>query len=482
MKQTIKSLLAIAMIICMVFTVVGCDDAATGSEPVAAGDDFFTDEITQNEGATQNSDAQSTVSDGKTDKDDKNDKDKDIPTQNKIGGKSWKEVLASMPKKLRGTKLVMYNWNTPTEYTGAPAVMDEFTKQTGIKVEWRTIAYATYFTKLPALVASGENIPDLVRATGPIVEYMIPYEPLQNIKYDFSDEAWDQDIMDLYTFGGKTYATSLKNTHVGGIGIMFYNKALIDEHDFEDPYELWKAGKWNWDKYIEMCREYKDLTGNQGSNGEGNMSRYLNIFGFSGTLKYDGKKFVSNVKDKKFRTTIEELCTLYNEEDLFGFGGEPTFNSGKALFSLGTAIHLRNKNSYFGNLKAAGTLRAIPMPSIPGQDKYYVPWGEAEAYAIAQGAPNSEAAPYFLRYFLDGANYELSTYFGNKQNLEVYNWCMSQKNKIYSYGMPGMGVHADKDKALELATSDQVNTIINSNSNVVDRYVKEYNDTLKKLK
>lgn len=489
MKKTIKSILAIAIILCMVFTVVGCMQSDDGSDKVAANDDFFTnDEIVQNEGAqnnasTGNSATQSggnpTTNTSSTGKD----KDTSVPDENKVGGKSWKEVLASMPKKLRGTKIVLFNWNTPTEYTGAPAVIDEFTKQTGIKVEWKTIAYATYWTKIPAVVASGEGIPDVVRATGPIIEFMIPYDTLSAAKYDFTDEAWDQELMDLYTFNGKTYATSLKNTHVGGIGVMFYNKALIDKYELEDPYKLWKANKWTWDKYISMCREFADLTGLEGADGEGNMSRYLNAFGFQGTLHYDKKanKFVSNIKDKRFRTVVEELCGYYNEEQLFGFGGEPTFNASKALFSLGTAIHARNKNSYFGTLKAAGSLYVIPMPTIPGQ-KYYVPWGEAEAYAIPQGAPNAEAVPYFLRYFLDGANYELSTYFGNKQNLEVYNWLMSQPNKIYSYGMPGMGVRAEKESALEGAMPSDVYRIINSKSGIVDKYVDEYNANLKKLK
>ncbi|MBR6565124.1 MAG: hypothetical protein IKK71_06790, partial [Clostridia bacterium] len=109
---------------------------------------------------------------------------------------------------------------------------------------------------------------------------------------------------------------------------------------------------------------------------------------------------------------------------------------------------------------------------------------EAEAYAIANGAPNPEAVPYFLRYFLDGANYELSTYFCNEQNLEVYNYCMSQKNRKFVYTYPDCigGFRSVDPTSLMGQTSDQIKSYIDSKTGEVDKVVKEFNNTIKKIK
>lgn len=474
MKNTLKVILALAMVLCMLFTIVGCDNGGdTSSEQVNS--DFFEDEVTQNQNGDTTSD---TASDGNGSS---GNQTTYVPEENKIGGKTWKEVVASMPKKLSGTTVVMYNWNPAVEYTGAPAAINAFTKATGIKVDWKTVSYAQYYTKLPALISSGENIPDMARLRGPHPDFVKNFQPITVAKYDFTDEAWDKNIMDLYTFGSKTYAVSLQNTHVGSINVLFYNKTLINKHDFDDPYKLWKKGKWTWSKYIKMCKEFNEITGNPAANGEGGFGVYLTSYGISGSIKFNGSKYSSNMSDKQFIAKHELLAELYTDKKLFEFGGQESFNDGSVLFSIGSAVHARQKNPYFGNLKASNTLCFVPMPSIDGQKKYYQGHGEAEAYGIPKGAKNPQAVPYFLRYFLDGANYELSTYFGNKQNLEVYNWCMNQKNKVYAYGYPDE-MDEGYYSVLEYTPKAQMNGEIKAYKTTVDKWVKEYNEEAAKLK
>ena len=108
MKKTIKSIFAMLLILCMVFTIVGCGEANTESTP-NTDDDFFKDTVVENAG--QNGD---TTSDGTASNEDGNQGGSNqgsvstvIPDANKVGGKPWKEVLASMPKKLRGTTMTV---------------------------------------------------------------------------------------------------------------------------------------------------------------------------------------------------------------------------------------------------------------------------------------------------------------------------------------------------------------------------------------
>ncbi len=489
MKNTLKTLLALAMVICMLFTVAGCGDKNKDTSSAAsANDDMFKDEATlqaapsSSETSTGNStpgtSSESNGSQGGT-------VTTEVPNENLVGGKSFNDILKNMPKKLRGTKLTMYNWNPANEYTGAPKVMEDFKKKTGIQVTWNTINYGSYFTKLPALIAAGENIPDTARIGYADLNFIQNMQPLSVSKFDFTDEAWDQTMMKNLTFNGKTYGTTIKNTHISGVSVMFYNKAVVDKYDYEDPYKLWKAGKWTWDKYVDMCEDAKDDGMSFGSVGEGHMPAYVGSWGLT-NIYYNAKtnKMASNWNTSNWLKVHQTLGKLYNEKSIFGKGREELFDAGGCLFYIGSTVHARNKNSYFGDLKANKTLYFVPIPEHEDLNgKYYQYYTEIEAYGIPKGAKNPEAVPYFLRFFLDGANYTLDTYFGNKQNLEVYNWCMNRENKVISWGYQASNVKGAGDKnSIDACTGAQMKNFIDSNKGANEKYLKEQNEILNKLK
>ncbi len=490
MRNTFKTIFAFVLAVCMLITVAGCGDKQKETSSAASVDDsFFGDDTSKLEAAPSSSENSvsgnnSTTSSNGSSTGSTGSITTNVPTENQIGGKSFDDILKNMPKKLRGTKLVMYNWNPANEYTGAPAVMEQFKKKTGISVEWTTISHRIYFSKLPAIIASGENIPDLARIGYADIDFIQNLQPLSNTKFDFTDEAWDQSMMKALTFNGKVYGTTLKNTHVSGIEVLFYNKAIFDKEDYEDPYKLWKAGKWTWDKYIEMCEDAMDDGYYIGAVGEQMMTGYMKTWNVVG-VGYNGIKFYTNWNSPQFLKVFQELGDRFHgSRQIFGYGQEEAFNAGNVPFYCGTTVHGRNKNSYFGNLKANKTLYFVPIPEHEElKGKYYQGYGEIEAYGVPTGAKNPEAVPYFLRYFLDGANYTLDTYFGNKQNLEVYNWCMNQTKVIdYGFGPESISKGYGGTKGIHANTGSQMKSFIDSNKGVNDKYIKELNDILAKLK
>ena len=123
------------------------------------------------------------------------------------------------------------------------------------------------------------------------------------------------------------------------------------------------------------------------------------------------------------------------------------------------------------------------MPAVDGQKTYYQGKGEYEAYAIAKGAKNPEAVPYFLRYYLDGGNYDLNSFFCNKQNLEVYQWCMSQKDTIWStYYENAEDTFGDGKTGLLSLQGNQIKSFIDSNAYMIDNRVKNFNNLLSQMK
>ena len=473
MKKTVKSILSMLLILIFVFCAAACGGKENASD---ANDDFFADSENVISGGNQND----TVSDSTASNNVDNSKPNSNTDKNTVGGKTWEQVLASIPKNLRGTTIDFYNWNPPSEYTGSSTVMKNFEKETGIKVNWITQDYNTYQTRLASMVAA-DKAPDFARTNKPIVTAMQSFQPLSATKFDFTDGAWDHTVMKDYSINGKAYATSLNNTHLGSMSVLFYNKALIDNYDFEDPYKLWKNGKWTWEKFLSMSKKFKEEANTKYGAGSWEWSGLSQVFGIGGPYEYDGKKYRSVINDSDFISVTQEIADLYNTDSLIQDWGAESFDRGELLFWSGFSIHGRRLNSYFSNLKNAGTLYAVPLPSVEGQKTYYQGRNEYEAYALVKGAKNPEAVPYFLRYFLDPDNYDLDAFYPNAQMEEVYNWCMSQPTKIWTVDYWDKFNPSNFD-GIKLIKGNQVKSFVDSNGIQIENRVNNLNSALEKFK
>lgn len=493
----IKSIFALLLALSMLFSIVGCNDGATVSDATVANDDFFgidenviassetqSDDVNVNSSSKNNSSGNGSDKTNSTANSSSTNNSTEKNNGNETSGKSWNEVLSSMPKSLRGTTLKIWNWNPTSEYLGAATVIENFEKQTGITVKWQTVNFDQYQAQLTAVVASGD-VPDLARTrtTNPVI--LQNFQPLSVSGYDFTDAAWDQVALNDYSYNGKAFAAMLKNTHLGTANILMYNSALIDQYDLEDPYQLWKNNKWTWDKFIDICRKYKKAANAEFATSSFSMEPWFNICGMLGPIDLQNGKFVNISGTTKFVNLAQTMAQLSVEEELIVVKGSEAFEKGEALFFGDGSIFARSKNAYFGTLKEEGTLNAVPFPAVDGQDKYYVGSGEYEAYGIVKGAKNAQAAPYFLRYFLDSENYNMSVYFNNAQILEVYNWSMQQKNRVASVSFsPLNGEEYDQDWTQKFykTPSGQMKTFLESNSNIIDTRVNNMNKAIGKLK
>ena len=114
-----------------------------------------------------------------------------------------------------------------------------------------------YATKVTAAVASNKA-PDIVRLRGYEMGLINSLQPVENIKFDFNDKAWDSRVLNYYSFGGKRYAVNLQDTLYQQPYMLIYNKNLIGKYDLEDPYTLWKQGKWTITKFEEILKTFKE--------------------------------------------------------------------------------------------------------------------------------------------------------------------------------------------------------------------------------
>ena len=433
MKSLLKSVVSLFLILCMVFAFAACGKSDVNS---TAGNDVSSENEnsqTQDVGSTEDNinETSSTESTEST--------ESTISSQtssNKTSRKSWSSVLKGMPSSLRGTTVEIYNWNPMSEIAGAKAAIEKFTKDTGINVKWTTEAYGTYISKLASRVAANDS-PDVVRLGSPLPGSLVSLQDLSTTGYDFSDAAWDDYMMSLYTVNGKVYGTTMVGTHLNSERVMFYNKNLISEYELADPFALWKQGKWNLKTFLQYCRTFTKEAGTP-AWGFGDPSKYLNMFGHTGAVKFDGKQYSSNLTDSTFVKLVKEQADFINTEKIATYSwGYDEFEQGQALFWTGSTIHSRKANTYFPKMKSSGVLGVVPMPEVDGQKTYYQGIYEAEAYGVAKGAKNAKAVGYFLRFFLDPTNYNMSDFFYSKEAFEVYKSCSQQKTKLYTYSFGG---------------------------------------------
>lgn len=400
---------------------------------------------------------------------------------------SWEEVKAQMPKDLKGTEITVYSWNEANAASGSAEAIQRFERETGIKVNWVTGPYESYATKISGMVTGGDS-PDIVRLRDTDFSMLNLLNPLDEVDYDFSDQAWNHDLMKHYQVNGRYYAAILDDTPYFQPMVMYYNRSLITKYNLEDPYTLWENGEWTWDKCMEICGDFLDQAGtNYNGLSLFDGADYAHSLGTS-FLSYDpdSNQYVSHMSDtnliKGWQYVATNIAKGLIMKDIYRLDD---FESGTVLFCNDAIIGARTSHFYFQKTKAQGALGVVPIPKVEGQEEYYQTLCENEAYGIAKGSKNPVAAAYFLRYYLDAAHYDMDIFYCDDQAAEVAEWCKEQtfvtnmERIIYEeqYGASFGGI----SYTLRLSDAAQIKTVLDKNKQIIDLVVQTGNKALSKL-
>ena len=402
MLKNIKRVLAIVLVFAMAFTAVGCKKA------------------------DNNVDANGNKTDGQTDKVTIEDYAIDSDA-----------VVNAMPAELKNTKLVFLNWYNPKENL-EKSVIAEFEQKTGIDVVCRVTDYSGYIMEVAKMLATNEQV-DLMRMKEPDLAALKLLQPLSVTEYDISDKAWDHYTMGLYTVGDKQYGAARRYTPYFLPTMMFYNKDIIEDMGFEDPYELWKQGKWTWSKVREMCTTWVNENGAEYTG--------CSIWNMA-TISTAGAEIIKLTDDNitydldltnqlaldcyKFMAEGKQMGLFTNVNDTFD-SAKP-----KLLFAMHDASTVQVTSEYFNKLKLRKQLMTVAAPKWDGTegfDDYYVPMMENIAFGVPKTAKNPKAVPYFLACVGNLANYNTGVgeggYFYSEQAKEAYMELMSYEKRNY---------------------------------------------------
>ena len=118
------------------------------------------------------------------------------------------------------------------------------------------VSNGDYYENLYKLVAAGE-IPDIVVGEATSFPSMIMRDLVQpwDEYLDYGDPVWDEtgarDSIEEMRWNGSIYNMTARSHN---LGVMFYNKRIVESTGLEDPAELQARGEWTWDTSVLLHR------------------------------------------------------------------------------------------------------------------------------------------------------------------------------------------------------------------------------------
>lgn len=257
-----------------------------------------------------------------------------------------------------------------------------FEDKYGAKVEYVSCTSDTKFDTLASRILGGDPV-DMFPYEWDAVPNGVTkeqYQPLDDY-LDLSDDIWSDmsDVIEMFKYKDKHYVVPYC---LSDPLLITYNRSLCEENGLDDPYELYKKDKWDWDAFMDMMKTFV-------SNAKDGETRY-GINGWFGQamvqstgetfVKYDGSKFSNNISNpaiEEAEGVMEEIMSL-GLYDPTWYGYLPDDGStlffGMADWALGASNVKADPNPDYEDdgFVEENDLMIVPFPKQPGSDEYYL--------------------------------------------------------------------------------------------------------------
>jgi len=478
--KNMKKMACFALIALFLFTGCGPDvpdvsDSNSSDVSVSIQGETTTTSTSDTSDTTTEGDSSTTEFSGSTTKTTTSKTSTPTTTSGKPTSLTRDQVIANMPKELKGTTITMFFWEDLKDTICKNAIL-EFEAKTGIKVKTLIGTKDSYTSQIAAKITAGQS-PDIVKVLDGTSGNLNNLQPLNNTGFNFNDTAWDSWMSSMFTRNGKLYATTVKYTPITNTGIILYNKKALRKAEMEDPYEIWKKdpSKWTWDKLWSMCDEF--LTANRNREGYygisfGVLDAYPRAFGATlWDYSPTAGKFVSNMKSAEVAKRYEILVNAVEKKWAAPASNGTAFTMGHILFSFSFSSQAELGNTISDSL--GDNLGYAPIPT----DSTYQPGYEYNVWGIPVGAKNAAAVPYYMRYVFAPESYDLNNFYKTEQAKEV---CQSMihngKQDCYGYGWTWSIWNQ-----MTNGTSSQVKTILDANVGTIEDKCFVENDAMLSL-
>ncbi|MDR1692075.1 MAG: extracellular solute-binding protein [Oscillospiraceae bacterium] len=197
------------------------------------------------------------------------------PEGNEVGGEVKGPTSTAIPSDAKYQKDIVID---PATYAGKEIVIwtwwdvdeteqeniDRFEAATGAKITYVNKQFEVYASDLVKAIATGDG-PDICYFGSEAIPayvtkgYLIPvsdYLDMSKVTFETS-----QSVADFFTFNGKLYVVPDTGPSTSKL---YFRKDLFANASVDNPYDLWKAGKWTWDEFVRIGQEVKSDTDGDG--------------------------------------------------------------------------------------------------------------------------------------------------------------------------------------------------------------------------
>lgn len=395
----------------------------------------------------------------------------------KYADPNW-NPYATISDSIKGSIVRFATWADHTTTEGA-VPLSTFAEDTGLGVELYLVRESGYVNSLMTKIASGD-IPDVFVNNSGSTDFPVTFQiasPINKVStVDLKEPIWDQSMLATATLDGNVYMVNTIGSPWSGSNLVYFNKTIFTENGFKTPEEYFNEGKWTWDNFLKCAKSIKTI-------GDGYKGAYVASDDFiaslnTGFLKYNSGTglFSSGVNDPLLLEGYQWFADARDQGLLDGSMND--FITGKCALVVRGPYGLKT-NGYFTEMD----FKDIGYTYLPsweeGED--FITSSVYRMYGIIDGAPNADAAGYFIRYWLDPANYELNNAFISVDAGNFYygltNIPATKKCFPKDYSCLALIGEASNDLYTNVrkANSAGVKTAIDEVTNIIDKAVNEAN-------
>ena len=244
--------------------------------------------------------------------------------------------------------------------------------------------------------------------------YLHNYDDLNYV--DYNAEWWNREMMDVLRLGNNTYY-GVSDYMIPCPYAIFFNKNMIADYNFENPYELVYNGQWTLDKFCEMS-----IAVTTDTNGDGQFtnddirgicteeaSKYISFMTGAGqymTAKNEAGQVELAINTDKMVKIVEKLAALSNTTGVIADYNTVSVADGTLLFELHTIAHAVNYR------ESEVDIGILPYPKYDEAQEDYISldWGGLMCIPTSVGNPDLVGAALELLAY-ESANEVIPNYY-----------------------------------------------------------------------
>ncbi len=295
--------------------------------------------------------------------------------------------------------LAHYDINPSTSGASESVALNFFKNKYGGEIKWYQTTWDTRYSDLSTYVLGGEGIDFFPADTAALPKGVVNgmFQPVDDL-IDINAPLWEdmKDAYEINNYNGKHY--EIVNS-VSAEAVVIYNKQTISEQGLDDPWELYKAGEWNWDKFTSMLENFVDEDAEQyGLDGFWAEKALFLSAGVPSISSVDGTLTV-NLMDPTVDKAQNWMYELYNKglvinREIFDWNEQPQFmGEGKELFYIVGAWAVQAAPETWTTKISPENLGLAPVPSPAGSDPYQ--GATLDGWVICKGADNPQGVALF---------------------------------------------------------------------------------------